>query len=179
MQKEGIFYTHKYFKLLHANNPCTMWTSKNPIFIRATPCQRGFASKCPMHKFRCVFLQNKALGPGGNLCFLAFLLPHIFSEMPIFIVRKGAVPEPAFRWTPNRPVFEETRSPWQPSGIYIYLYILKIGPFFCFFLFLKISFSLQKEEDFWKTSKNNNKKNTISKVKNWSNYVAQHTWTSF
>ena len=57
---------------------------------------------------------------------------------------------------------------------------VKSGPmFFLFFLFLflKISFSLQKEEDFWKTSKN--KKEQISKVKKWSNYVAQHNWTTF
>ena len=102
MQKEGIFYTTNIFKLVHANNPCTMWTSKNLIFIRATPCQRGFAAKCPVHKFRCVFLQNRALGPGGAICDFWPFCCHIFLKC---LVRKGAVPEPAFRWTPNRPVF--------------------------------------------------------------------------
>ena len=67
---------------------------------------------------------------------------------------------------------------------YIYIYIfaveLKAGPRFALlcvkidpsFWFLKISLSLQKEEDF-------SKNKTNSSVKNWSNYVAQHTWTSF
>ena len=48
-------------------------------------------------------------------------------------------------------------------------FVLNIGPsFFCLFLFSKISFSLQKEED-----------KKTSCVKSWSNYVAQHTWTGF
>ena len=77
--------------------------------------------------------------------------------------------------------------------IYIYAVELKTGPIFAFssvknwsiffvffvFLFLKISFSLQKEEDFSKKEEKETKKNNISSVKNWSNFVAQHTWTSF
>ena len=81
-----------------------------------------------------------------------------------------------------------------PAYIYIYAVELKAGPIFAFssvkswsiflvlfvFLFLKISFSLQKEEDFSKNERRKiNKKNNISSVKNWSNFVAQHTWTSF
>ena len=78
----------------------------------------------------------------------------------------------------------------QHTYIYIYAVELKTGPMFAFssvknwskfffvflfFLFLKISFSLQKEE-FSKKEKN---KRPISSVKNWSNFVAQHTWTNF
>ena len=98
---------------------------RNPIFIRATPWQRGFAAKCPVHKFRCVFLQNRALGPGGGqfVIFGLFCCCHTFPLKCLFLLCEKAVPEPAFRWTPNRPVFEETRSPWQPSGIYIYIHI--------------------------------------------------------
>ena len=75
--------------------------------------------------------------------------------------------------------------------IYICAVELKTGPIFAFssvknwskflfFLFLKISFSLQKEEDKkTKTKTNKRKKSNISSVKNWSNFVAQHAWTSF
>ena len=86
-----------------------------------------------------------------------------------------------------------------PVCVCVYAVELKAGPifafssvknwsnffvflFFCFFvfLFLKISFSLQKEEDFSKKKKKKKPtKNNISSVKNWSNFVAQHTWTSF
>ena len=76
--------------------------------------------------------------------------------------------------------------------IYIYIYVVKLksgqmfalfkvkkwSNFFVVFLFSKISFSLQKQEDFWKTSQKTTK-NTIFKVKKWSNYVAQHNWTTF
>ena len=68
---------------------------------------------------------------------------------------------------------------WQ---IYIYAVKLKSGPIFALFkvkkwskfllfLFSKISFSLQKEEDFWKKkkSKKTQQKNTTFKVKKWSN----------
>ena len=215
MQKEGIIYTHtNIFKLVHASNPCRMGTSKNPIFLRATPCPRGFAPNCPVHKFRCVFLQNRALGPGGGggiclegncsatrysvaapppgarqgfggpmrprhtprggrercdrglwggvaatpllhtqncgmsrnrgvatpwsptgggcsvcptkaICdFWRFLLlPQFSSEIPVFIVRKRVVPEPAFRWTPYRTVSWRNAVP--PAAVrHIYIYII-------------------------------------------------------
>ena len=65
-------------------------------------------------------------------------------------------------------------------SLYIYAVELKTGPIFAlfevknwsiflgflvFFLFLKISFSLQKEEDFWKTSKKTTKKTQFLKLK--------------
>ena len=53
----------------------------------------------------------------------------------------------------------------------------KLLVFFLAFLFWKFSFSLQKEDGFQKKTKIATK-NTMSKVKNWSNCVAQHTWTS-
>ena len=80
------------------------------------------------------------------------------------------------------------------AHIYIYAVELKTGPIFAFssvknwsiffvvfvFLFSKISFSLQNQEDFSKKKKKRKQtKNNISSVKNWSNFVAQHTWTSF
>ena len=71
--------------------------------------------------------------------------------------------------------------------MYIHIYVVKLrtGPMFAFEVkiwsillgFWKISFSLQKEEN--KKKKTKEPKNTIFKVKNWSNFVAQHTWTSF
>ena len=57
--------------------------------------------------------------------------------------------------------------------------VLKTGPSFFVVLFLLISFSLQKEENFSKRTKINKNKRPVSSVKNWSNFVAQHTWTSF
>ena len=87
-RKKAFFLTTNIFKLVHPNNPCTMWASKNPIFIRATPCQRGFAAKCPVHKFRCVFLQNWALGSGGGGEFVTFGLfccCHIFPLKCLFL----------------------------------------------------------------------------------------------
>ena len=82
------------------------------------------------------------------------------------------------------------------KNIYIHAVELNTGPRFALssvknwskflvfdvFLFLKISFSLQKEEDVWKNKNEKKKKNTQwpnSCVKNWSNYVAQHAWTNF
>ena len=74
---------------------------------------------------------------------------------------------------PKRP----TKRGYRHLNIYIYVYIYtcckvknwsnfcplkKTGPIFCFggFLFLKISFSLQNEEDFWKQKTSKNNKNT-------------------
>ena len=67
--------------------------------------------------------------------------------------------------------------------IYIYAVKLKTGPRFALFkvknwssflfLFLKISSPCRKKRIFEKQAKKTTKKNTISKVKNWSNYVAQ------
>ena len=76
--------------------------------------------------------------------------------------------------------------------IYIYAVKLKTGPIFAlfkvknwsnFFVFLDFYFQkshspCRKKRIFEKQAKKTTK-NTISKVKNWSNYVAQHTWTSF
>ena len=48
------------------------------------------------------------------------------------------------------------------------LFVLKVGPIFCvlvFFLFLKISFHLQKEEDFSKTNKKINRKKNKNVLK--------------
>ena len=77
----------------------------------------------------------------------------------------------------------------------IYAVKLKSGPIFALFkvkkwsiflffggfYFSQIPFSLQKEEDFRKKQKKKKQqqKNTIFKVKKWSNYVAQHNWTTF
>ena len=132
MQKEGIFLTTNIFKLVHPNNPCTMWASKNPIFIRATPCQRGFAAKCPVHKFRCVSAKLSSWLGEGSICdFWPFLLlPHFSSEMPIFIVRKGAVPEPPFRVDPEPPRFLKKRGPPGTRPAYIYIYMHARAPSF-------------------------------------------------
>ena len=58
----------------------------------------------------------------------------------------------------------------------------KLGPSFLLFFFLcfsKIFFFLEGEWDFKEKRANKRQKNTISWVKTWSNYVAQHTWTKF
>ena len=81
----------------------------------------------------------------------------------------------------------------EPNAIYVCIYICckvkswsNVCPFkvkklvhflfFCF-LFLKSHFPCRKKRIYDNNKQNN--KNTISNVKNWSNYVAQHTWTSF
>ena len=53
--------------------------------------------------------------------------------------------------------------------------------FFFGFYFSKISFSLQKKKRIFEkqTQEEQPQKNTIFKVKMWSNYVAQHNWTAF
>ena len=72
--------------------------------------------------------------------------------------------------------------------MYVHMYIcaveLKTGPIFAFssvknwstFCFCKSHPPCRKKRIVQK--KEENKKN-ISSVKNWSNFVAQHTWTSF
>ena len=64
------------------------------------------------------------------------------------------------------------------TGPIFALFKVKTGPFFCFFIFENLILPAERRGCFEKQAKNN-KKNTISKVKNWSNYVAQHAWTSF
>ena len=74
--------------------------------------------------------------------------------------------------------------------IHIYIYIccrVKTGPIFAFssvknrskFFFVFENLVLPAEEDFSTKKKKKQNKRPISSVKNWSNFVAQHTWTSF
>ena len=72
----------------------------------------------------------------------------------------------------------------------LYIYIkLKIGPMFalfevnnwsnfCFFIY-EILILPAERRGFLKKKTSKNNKNTRFEVKNWSNYVAQHAWTSF
>ena len=134
-RKKEFFLTHKYFQIGTCEQPLHNVSLKKTYFIRATPCQRGFAAKRPVHKFRCVCVYTKQsswLREGAICDFWPFLLlPHFSSEMPIFIVRKVAVPEPPFRWTPNRPAFWRNAVPLAPvRHIYIYIYF-----FFSLFFF--------------------------------------------
>ena len=74
--------------------------------------------------------------------------------------------------------------------IYIYVYAveLKAGPFFgvfsvkklvhFFFVFENLVLPAERR-GFFKKEEKETKKGPISSVKNWSNFVAQHTWTSF
>ena len=75
-------------------------------------------------------------------------------------------------------------------NIYIYAVELKTGPIFAFssvknwsiFLFVFENLILPAERrGFFKKQKKKKKqkKDNISSIKNWSNFVAQHTWTSF
>ena len=85
-----------------------MWTSKKPYFYKGNTLSKRLRGQVPRAQIQvCVSTKQSSWPRGGAICdFWPFLLlPHFSSEMPIFIVRKGAVPEPAFRWTPNRPVF--------------------------------------------------------------------------
>ena len=61
----------------------------------------------------CVSAKLSSWLGGGAVCeFWPFLLlPHFSSEMPIFIVRKGAVPEPPFTVDPEPPRFLKKRCP--------------------------------------------------------------------
>ena len=95
MQKENIFYTHNFFQIGTCAKSLHNVTPQNIIFIRATPCQSGFAPNSPVHKFRVVFLQNRALAPWGGqfVTFWPFLLlPHFSSEMPLILVRNRCGP---------------------------------------------------------------------------------------
>ena len=100
---------------------------KKPYFYKGNTLSKRFRGQVPRAQIQvCVSTkQSSWLRGGGNLWLLAFLLlPHFSSEMPIFIVRKGAVPEPAFRWTPNHPVFWRNAVPLAPvRHIYIYIYL--------------------------------------------------------
>ena len=121
-RKKASFKHTNIFKLVHVHNPCTMWPPQNPIFIRATPCRSGFAPNCPVHKFRFVFLQNRALEPGQFVTFWPFLLlPHLSSEMPIFIVWNTCGPRTGFMVDPEPARFWEKRGPisagFRPSGM--------------------------------------------------------------
>ena len=76
--------------------------------------------------------------------------------------------------------------------VYIYMYAVKLktGPMFalfkvknwsifCFaFIFENLIIPCRKKRIFEKQAKTTTK-NTISKAKSWSNYVAQHAWTRF
>ena len=109
-------------------------------------------------------------------------------ETPINIGRKQT-------WTrlypylgPDNNSEKNKLGPDNNSTVYIYavklktgpmfaLFKLKTGPFlfvFVFFIFENLILPAERKRIFEKPAKN-----TISKVKNWSNYVAQHTWTSF
>ena len=77
--------------------------------------------------------------------------------------------------------------------IYIYAVELKTGPIFAFssvknwsncfvlvfFVFENLILPAERRGFFTKKKKKNKQKNNISSVRNWSNFVAQHTWTSF
>ena len=64
---------------------------------------------------------------------------------------------------------------------YLPFFVLKIGPSFCFlFVFcFWISRSPCRKKRLFKNNANIKQKWPNSCVKNWSNFVAQHTWTSF
>ena len=88
MQREGIFLTH-----IHNVN------LKKPYFYKATPCQRGFAAKCPVHKFRCVFLQIQSSWPGGGGEFVIFSLSRCCHTLPLnayFYSAKRCGPQTGF-----------------------------------------------------------------------------------
>ena len=103
---------------------------KKHFFIRAAPRQTGIALSCPVQKLRCVFPQNWALGPWGGqfVIFCLFCCCHIVPLKCLVLQCETCVgPEPALRWTPNRPVFWKKRGPQTapPAHIYIYIYIVK------------------------------------------------------
>ena len=68
--------------------------------------------------------------------------------------------------------FENTfLTPQQPAQ--------KIFVFWGFLFFKNLVLPAERRGFLKNTPKKNNKKNTIFKVKKWSNYVAQHNWTTF
>ena len=102
-------------------------------------------------------------------------------------------------WPNGGPVIDSKNPQMWPSywpyNIYIYHNALKLksGPIFAlfkvkkwsnflyifWFLFFNNLVPPAQRRGFLKNKPKNNKKNTIVKVNKWSNYVAQHNWTTF
>ena len=123
MQKEGIFYAHKYFQIGTCAIPLAQCDLKKAYFYKgSTPCANS--GLC--------FYKTELLPHGVcNLWFLAYavvatlFLATLFLWNAYFYSVKHV-------WAPNRllggprtgPFFEKTWSHIQPSGIYtVYIYI--------------------------------------------------------
>ena len=102
------FFTHKYFQIGTCEQPLHTVNLKKTYFYKGNTLSKRLRDQVPRAQIQVCASTKQSSWPGGEaICdfWPCLLLPHFSSEMPIFIVRKGAVPEPAFRWTPNRPVF--------------------------------------------------------------------------
>ena len=110
------FLTHKYFQIGTSKQPVHNVSLKKPYFYKGNTLSKRFRGQVPRAQIQvCVSakLSSWLGGGGGAICdFWPFLLlPHFSSEMPIFIVRKGAVPEPPFTVDPEPPRFLKKRGP--------------------------------------------------------------------
>ena len=68
---------------------------------------------------------------------------------------------------------------WSKICLFLSQNLVQVFSFFSFFVFHKTSSFCRENEILKKNEQKKDKKNAISWVKTWSNYVAQHTWTKF
>ena len=103
---------------------------------------------------------------------------HILKGFRVFWGKDLWAPQTQIQWRRiQRPILGPVIAP----PIFALFKVKNWSNFFVFldFYFQKSHSPCRKKRIFEKQAKKQQKKNTISKVKNWSNYVAQHTWTSF
>ena len=198
--RKKAFFTQKYFQIGTCEQPLHNVSLKKPCFYKGNTLSKRFPGQVPRAQIQvCVSTKQSSWLRGGAICdfwWPFLLLPHFSSEMPIFIVRKGAVPEPAFRWTPNRAVFWRNAVPLAPvRHIYIYIFVFfvcrvrklsKICLFWVtnlsnvsyFFLLCFSKSSFCTENEIFEEKKKKTKHYHFI-VNNLSNYVAQHAWIDF
>ena len=135
------FFNNKYFQIGASKQPVHNVSLKKPYFYKGNTLSKRFRGQVPRAQIQvCVSAKLSSwLGEGAICDFWPFLLlPHFSSEMPIFIVRKGAVPEPPFRVDPEPPRFLKKRGPPGSRPAYIYMYAYIYIWIYTYILFLHI-----------------------------------------
>ena len=125
---ERRHFLHKYFQIGTCEQPLHNVNLKKTYFYKGNTLSKRFRGQVPRAQIQvCVSTKQSSWPRGGQ--FVIFGLCCCCHTFPL---------KCRFSWcekalSPNRllggpwtgPFFEETRSPWQPSGIYIY--IMRLG----------------------------------------------------